>query len=74
MRSALTLVGLCCLLAIASAVNSQSVDSPAKLTIELQPARLTVDGVVSSPAHDNILRNTAARLFDDRTVDFSVNI
>ena len=74
MRIALTLVGLCCLLAITGAVNSQSFDAPSKLTIELQPARLTVDGVISSSAHDNILRNTAARLFDNRTVEFSVTI
>ncbi len=74
MRNVLTLVSLCCLLAITKAVNSQSVDAPSRLTIDLQPARLTVDGVISSPAHDNILRNTAARLFDDRVVEFSVTI
>ena len=74
MRSTLTFVGLFCLLAIASAVNSQSVDSPAKLTIELRPAHLNIHGVVSSPAHGNVLRNTAARLFGNRTINFSVNI
>lgn len=74
MRNVLTLVSLCCLLAITKAVNSQSVDASSRLTIDLQPARLAVDGVISSPAHDNILRNTAARLFDDRVVEFSVTI
>jgi OOP family OmpA-OmpF porin len=47
---------------------------PSRLTIEFQTDRLTVDGVISSTAHDNILRNTAARLFDDRAVEFSVDI
>ena len=65
---------LCVLVGAAGIAPGQPAGESPDLRIEVQPSHLKVSGVVSSVAHEVILRETAARLFADRNAEFSVEV
>ena len=74
MRLGQWIAGLLCVLGAAGIAPGQPVGASPELRFEVQPSHLQVSGVVSSAAHEKILRETAARLFADRNAEFSVEV
>lgn len=74
MRARQFVAALLSVLAIFGTSAGQTPDSHPELVVEIQPSRLSVYGVVSSVAHERILRDTATRLYADRIAEFSVEI
>jgi len=74
MRIGQWIAGLLCVLGAAGIAPGQPVGASPELRIEVQPSRLKVGGIVSSAAHEEILRETAARSFADRNTEFSIEV
>lgn len=74
MRIGRWIAGLLCVLGAAGIAPGQPGRAAAELRVEVQPTHLKVSGVVSSVAHEGILRESAARLFADRDAEFSVEV